>query len=222
MGYTRAEENYLKAIYSISIKNNTLSVSTNDLANRLETKASSITEMIKKLSAKKLISYEKYKGVKLTKKGEKIAINIIRNHRLWEVFLVNRLNFKWDEVHEVAEQLEHIKSDKLVDNLEVFLQYPKFDPHGDPIPSKDGILPKREQSMLLNELPVGEEGVVVGVKNSEKAFLQYLEELDITLGKQIQVIKVFSFDQSRIVKVGEKELTLSEQVSKSIIIKSIK
>ncbi len=218
MSYTKAEENYLKAIYSIGVKTGDI-VSTNDLAQRLETKASSITDMIKKLSAKDLISYEKYKGVSLTSTGKKIAVSIIRNHRLWEVFLVERLNFKWDEVHEIAEQLEHIKSDKLIDNLDDFLDNPKFDPHGDPIPSKDGIMPKREESAIVNELSLGDEGMIVGVKNSKKEFLQYLEEIQLNLGKKIEVLKIFSFDNSVLIKSGEREITLSDQVSKNIIVK---
>jgi DtxR family Mn-dependent transcriptional regulator len=218
MSYTRTEENYLKAIYSLKIKHGK-DVSTNSLAGRLDTKASSITDMIKKLSVKKLVEYEKYKGVNLTNKGKSVAINIIRNHRLWEVFLVEKLNFKWDEVHELAEQLEHINSEKLIDNLDLFLEFPKFDPHGDPIPTKDGKIPKREESFLVSEVKVGTVGIIVGVKNSEIEFLQFLEEMNLTLGKEIKVEKEFTFDKSRTVYMGTKELTLSEQVCKNIIIK---
>lgn len=221
MEYTRTEENYLKAIYSLKIKYGK-EVSTNALANKLDTKASSITDMIKKLSVKKLVEYEKYKGVELTNKGRDIAITIIRNHRLWEVFLVDKLNFKWDEVHDLAEQLEHINTEKLTNSLEEFLNFPKFDPHGDPIPNKKGEIPKREESFLLSELEVGERGVVVGVKNSEIDFLQFLEEKKLTLGKQIALTKEFSFDKSRIVMLENESLTLSEQVCKNIIIKVIK
>lgn len=221
MSYTRTEENYLKAIYSLKLKYGK-EVSTNSLANKLDTKASSITDMIKKLSVKELVEYEKYKGVTLTKKGNEIAINIIRNHRLWEVFLVDKLNFKWDEVHELAEQLEHINSVKLIDNLDSFLGFPKFDPHGDPIPNKNGEIPKREESYLLNEINLNEKGIIVGVKNSEIDFLQFLEERKLTLGKEIQFVKEFKFDKSRVILLDSNEFTLSEQVCKNIIIKVVK
>lgn len=220
MNFTRAEENYLKAIYSISLKEGK-DVSTNSLANRLDTKASSVTDMVKKLSVKELVIYEKYKGVNLTKQGEDIALEIIRNHRLWEVFLVDKLQFKWDEVHELAEQLEHIKSKKLTNNLESFLNFPKFDPHGDPIPDREGNIPKREESKLLNELTVGENGIIIGVKNSDNDFLQYLEEHKLTLGKTIEVVKVFQFDSSRTIKCLANSITLSEQVCKNIVVKLV-
>ena len=134
---TLSEENYLKAIYHLEL-NSVKEISTNAIAEKMETKASSVTDMIKKLSEKKLIIYKKYQGVKITDFGKKTAANIVRNHRLWEFFLVDKLNFSWDEVHEVAEQLEHIKSPKLIDELDAFLGFPKQDPHGDPIPDKNG------------------------------------------------------------------------------------
>ena len=221
MAYTKTEENYLKAIYSLKVKYGK-EVSTNALAKKLDTKASSITDMIKKLSVKKLVEYEKYKGVILTGQGQDVAISIIRNHRLWEVFLVEKLNFKWDEVHDLAEQLEHINTEKLTNSLDEFLNFPKFDPHGDPIPNKEGEIPKREESFLLSELSIGDRGIVVGVKNSEIDFLQFLEEKKLTLGKNIELIKEFSFDKSRIIKLEKEELTLSEQVCKNIIIKILK
>lgn len=218
MDYTKTEENYLKAIYSLKVKYGK-EVSTNALAKQLDTKASSITDMVKKLSVKKLVEYEKYRGVSLTEKGKKIAVNIIRNHRLWEVFLVEKLNFKWDEVHDLAEQLEHINTEKLTNSLDEFLNFPKFDPHGDPIPNKNGEIPKREESFLLSELKIGDKGIVVGVKNSEIDFLHFLEEKKLTLGKNIELVKEFSFDKSRIISLQDEELTLSEQVCKNIIVK---
>ena len=129
---SQTEENYLKAIFKIA-ENTNGKVSTNAIAEKLNTKASSVTDMIKKLAEKQLVMYEKYQGVKLTEDGEKIAIQIIRKHRLWEYFLVNTLDFKWDEVHEIAEELEHINSDALIDKLDKFLSFPQYDPHGDPI-----------------------------------------------------------------------------------------
>src|SRR3984885_5178673 len=133
---TFTEENYLKAIYHLSHESG--SVSTNQIAAALNTKAASVTDMLKKLADKALINYEKYQGVTLTSAGQKIALHIIRKHRLWEYFLVEKLNFKWDEVHEMAEEMEHISSVELIDRLDKFMDYPKHDPHGDPIPDSDG------------------------------------------------------------------------------------
>ncbi len=217
MSYTKTEENYLKAIYGLESKFGK-SVSTNKLANKLETKASSVTDMVKKLAKKELITYKKYQGVSLTKCGKEIAINIIRNHRIWEVFLVEKLGYKWDEVHEIAEQLEHIKSEELVDRLDDFLEHPSFDPHGDPIPDKKGNIPTRKEAIQLNELAIGEEGIIVGVKNTNNEFLQYLEEMNLTLGKKIKVEKVFDFDKSKIIKTEKKKVTISKEVSSNLII----
>lgn len=145
---TRTEENYLKAIYHLG-ENGALNVSTNAIAEVMNTKASSVTDMVKKLSEKAYVNYKKYQGVTLTKEGQKVAISIIRKHRLWEVFLVEKLNFTWDEVHEVAEQLEHIKSDKLIRELDVFLEFPSHDPHGDPIPDQDGNFKDFEKNIII-------------------------------------------------------------------------
>ena len=217
MECTKTEENYLKAIYGLQAK--TLKeVSTNSLAKKLKTKASSVTDMVKKLDKKELIKYEKYKGVSLTILGKEIAINIIRNHRIWEVFLVQKLGYKWDEVHEIAEQLEHIKSKELVDRLDDFLEHPSFDPHGDPIPNKQGIIPVRKEAVLLNELSIGESGIIVGVKNTNNAFLQYLEEMNLTLGKKVQLEKEFDFDKSKIIKIENNTVTISKEVSTNLII----
>lgn len=220
MSYSRAEENYLKAIYHLSL-NEEGEISTNSLAEVLDTKASSITDMMKKLSAKGLISYKKYKGVKLTAEGKKIAVEIIRKHRLWEVFLVNKLNFKWDEVHELAEQLEHIKSKKLTNRLDEFLEFPKFDPHGDPIPDKKGNIPVREKTIYIWEMNPGKPGVLIGVNDSQKEFLQYLEEMNLNLGVKIEFIKKFTFDNSSIIKVDDKEVTISSEVAKRLLIKEV-
>ncbi|MEN8929312.1 MAG: metal-dependent transcriptional regulator [Flavobacteriales bacterium] len=217
MEYTRTEENYLKAIYSLFSEENK-EVSTNTIAERLETKASSVTDMVKKLANKKLVKYEKYKGVTLTKKGNNIAVTIIRNHRIWEVFLVEKLGYKWDEVHEIAEQLEHIKSDELIDRMDEFLDHPKFDPHGDPIPDKKGKFAERKKALMLSELALEEKGIIVGVKNTSNDFLQYLEEKSLVLGKEIKVLKEFDFDKSRNLAIGKKEVTVSKEVCNNLII----
>ena len=216
---TLAEENYLKAIFKIS-ENENENVSTNSIANELETKASSVTDMIKKLTDKGLVNYEKYKGTSLTKKGNEIAIHIIRKHRLWEYFLVKKLNFQWDEVHSIAEQLEHIKSEKLIKKLDDFLGNPKYDPHGDPIPNKKGSFPKAF-SKSLNNLDINKKGIVVGVCKDESSFLQYLDKLKINIGTIIEIIEIIEFDNSLEIKINNKKIHISYEVSENILIKEI-
>jgi DtxR family Mn-dependent transcriptional regulator len=212
------EENYLKAIFKLSQKTSGC-VSTNSIAESLDSKASSVTDMIKKLSDKKLVNYKKYQGVDLTKKGQEIAVSIIRNHRLWEVFLVEKLNFKWDEVHDLAEDLEHINSKKLTDQLDAFLEYPKYDPHGDPIPDKDGNI-NRHQDITLADLKLNEQGIVVGVKEHSKSYLNYLESINLVLGTEITVNEIVDFDRSMSVVVNKTEtVNISHQASKNLIIK---
>jgi len=176
--------------------------------------------MIKKLSEKKLVSYQKYKGVNLTQKGRKIAINVIRKHRLWEYFLVEKLDFKWDEVHDMAEQLEHIQSDELVERLDAFLEHPKYDPHGDPIPDKDGNL-NHHKDVSLSDLTAKESGVVVGVKEHSTSYLKYLESIDLLLGTTVKVKEIVDFDHSMNIQIGKKNLNISYQASKNLIIKKV-
>lgn len=214
---TFAEENYLKAIFKLSGKKK-LAVSTNSIAEELETKASSVTDMVKKLTEKGFVNYQKYKGTSLTKKGHEVAVHIVRKHRLWEVFLVSKLQFQWDEVHDVAEQLEHIKSPKLVEHLDAFLGFPKYDPHGDPIPNKDGEFPKSFSAPLI-ELAIGAKGQVVGVSQDNPAFLQYLDKLHIQLGSTIEVIEIVAFDHSLEVIINNKAAHISAEVAKNILIK---
>ncbi len=218
--YSFAEENYLKSIHSLSF-GQPEGVSTNSIARLLNTKASSVTAMIGKLHTKELVSYEKYKGVTLTPEGEKIAIGVLRKHRLWEVFLVDKLDFKWDEVHEVAEQLEHIRSVQLTDRLDKFLGEPKFDPHGDPIPSSDGVYRENQPTCLLSDLNVGDQGVVVGVLDSSKEFLRFLSDKDLLLGTQFSVVKLFEYDESREIKFDDRTESLSQRVSTNIKIKRL-
>lgn len=214
----KAEENYLKAIYSLTTAEKP-EVGTNDLAEHLSTKASSVTDMAKRLAEKNLINYLPYKGFSLSDDGRAIALSIIRKHRLWESFLVEKLGFKWDEVHEIAEQLEHINSEKLTDKLDEFLGFPKVDPHGDPIPDKNGHFVK-EETILLSELPLKKNGKIVGVKDSSAPFLQYLESQQLVLGTAIELMERFPFDQSMQLKVNDqKSITISQLVSKNLIIK---
>jgi len=214
---TLAEENYLKAILSISF-NKEGKVSTNTIANEIGTSAASVSDMIKKLQEKELIKYEKYKGVELSSKGAKLATSIIRKHRLWETFLVNKLDFSWGEVHDVAEQLEHIKSTELVDKLDLFLGFPKFDPHGEPIPTKHGKIPT-SNTIPLNELQTGTKGNVMGVSMDEKSFLDYLTQLNISIGTKIELLEKISFDQSISIKIENTIQHISNDVAKHLLIK---
>lgn len=215
--FTLSEENYLKAIYHLEFLSSK-GISTNAIAQQLETKASSVTDMIKKLSDKKVVIYKKYKGVTLTELGKKTAANIVRKHRLWEVFLVEKLNFSWDEVHDVAEQLEHIKSPKLINQLDAFLSFPTHDPHGDPIPDKDGNLKTIEKS-LLSTLQKNETGVCIGVDDSSSEFLQFLDKKGITLGKKITVLEKEEFDDSLSILIEDKKLSISNKIANNLYIK---
>ena len=216
---TLSEENYLKAIYHLG-KQGSLAVSTNAIAEQMETKASSVTDMIKKLADKNLANYVKYQGVSLTKDGRLAAAMVVRKHRLWEVLLVEKLNFSWDEVHDVAEQLEHIKSEKLINELDAFLNYPKEDPHGDPIPDKDGHIKKTEK-ILLAKVDVNTSCICVGVKNSSKEFLQYLDKIKMALGSHIEVIDKEPFDQSMIIKINNQELNVSAITANNLYVKLV-
>ena len=218
--FTQAEENYLKNIYSFQYKD-VNSISTNLLASKMKTKASSVTDMLKKLAVKDLVDYKKYQGVSLTEKGEKIALKVIRKHRLWEYFLVEILQYNWEEVHEIAEQLEHIKSETLINNLERFLKFPKFDPHGDPIPDKNGRVPINNDTCLLN-LKVGNLGILNSVKDSSKSFLNYLNKKNIALGDRIKVIDIEPFDNSIHIETRTHRLVLSESVAKNLYLKHFK
>ncbi len=214
---TLAEENYLKAILSISL-NEDGKVSTNAIANEIGTSAASVSDMLKKLQEKKFIKYEKYKGVELSESGQNKAINILRKHRLWETFLVNKLGFNWSEVHDVAEQLEHIQSAELIDRLDIFLEHPKFDPHGEPIPTKEGEIPSTNTTPL-NELQVNTKGKIMGVSLDEKDFLDYLTKLDITIGTEITLLEKISFDKSLSIKIANTKQHISNDVAKHLLIK---
>ena len=214
---TLSEENYLKAIYHLTTATDT-EVSTNAIAETMETKASSVTDMLKKLAEKDLVNYKKYQGVSLTDKGMLCAKMIVRKHRLWEVFLVDKLNFAWDEVHDIAEQLEHIKSEQLINKLDDFLGNPTEDPHGDPIPNANGQMVAIEKQ-LLSELAENQVGICVGVKDSSAEFLKYLDKQEIALGSKIEIIFKESFDLSTKIKVNGKELTISNKIANNLFVK---
>jgi DtxR family Mn-dependent transcriptional regulator len=212
---TLAEENYLKSIYHLSL--NAENVSTNQLAALLNTKASSVTDMLKKLADKELINYTPYQGVTLTTPGEKIAVNIIRKHRLWEFFLVEKLNFKWDEVHEMAEEMEHISSNELIDRLDKFMGYPKYDPHGDPIPDCNGKF-KIHDLKPVSTLEPNDSGVICGVRDHSTAFLQYLEKQSLTIGQTIRVEDIIDFDRSMVLQMENKTVQISREVANNLLI----
>ena len=214
---TLTEENYIKGIYHLG-KQGKESVSTNAVAKAMKTKASSATDMIKKLSDKQLVNYIKYQGVSLTTQGQLAAKSIIRKHRLWEVFLVEKLNFNWDEVHDVAEQLEHIKSQKLIDEIDALLGFPTVDPHGDLIPDKNGNLHPTKKR-LLSSFEKNESGICTGVQDSSSAFLQFLDKQGIALGKQITVIAKEPFDDSITIKIDDREMTISKKIATNLYLK---
>lgn len=211
------EENYLKAIYHLS-ESGREQVSTNAIADVIRTKPASVSDMIQKLDRKGVIKYTKYQGVKVTDQGQAAALKVIRKHRLWEVFLVEQLNFHWDEVHEVAEQLEHIKSPLLIERLDAFLGHPKVDPHGDPIPDAQGVIRSKPQKPLA-EVRVGNEGVIRAVKDSSPTFLQHLDKLGAYLGAKIKVLEKVSFDSSMQILIDQStNVFISEQVAQNILV----
>jgi DtxR family Mn-dependent transcriptional regulator len=211
-----AEENYLKSIYHLS-QAGSKSVLTNVLAEAMNTKAASVTDMIKKLSTKEFISYEKYYGVNLTAKGKTVALSVIRKHRLWETFLVEKLAFSWDEVHEVAEQLEHIQSKRLIEKLDEYLGFPKVDPHGDPIPDTKGKI-KALQQVMLATLKPGADSIIVAVKDSDSQLLKYLDKIGARPGKTIKVIEREEYDGSMEVSINNQRFFLSKEVSENILV----
>ncbi|RJE74930.1 MULTISPECIES: metal-dependent transcriptional regulator [Reichenbachiella] len=212
-----AEENYLKAVYHLS-DSGQHAVTTNAIADVLKTKPASVSDMIKKLSDKGYVSYKKYKGANVSIKGAKAALLVIRKHRLWEVFLVDKLDFKWDEVHEIAEQLEHIKSPVLVTKLDKFLGYPRVDPHGDPIPDENGeiVIGKK---VPLTEVKMGKQVIVTGVENSESDFLAHLDKINISLGSKITIKDINTFDGSmQIDIIGYPTIFISKQVADNLLV----
>ena len=211
------EEDYLKTIYNLQ-KEGANVVSTNEISNSLNIKASTVTDMLKKLSSKKLIKYKPYYGTSLAKKGNSLALALVRKHRLWETFLVEHLGFEWSEVHDIAEQLEHVNSEKLVNNLDEFMGFPKVDPHGDPIPSKNGEIEYSDFKNLC-ETPVGNSVSFCGVRDSNSDFLEYLTSINLSIGKKITIVEVIDYDESIRINTGNELITLSKKVSKNILVK---
>jgi DtxR family Mn-dependent transcriptional regulator len=216
--FSFTEENYLKAIYYLQQQNTTNDVSVNDIAEQMKTRPATVTDMLRKLSDKELIHYEKYKRTQLSKSGIAVALQIIRKHRLWEVFLHDKLKFSWDEVHEVAEELEHIRSAKLIERMDEFLGFPGFDPHGDPIPNAAGeIVPA--SNLTLAEAPAGSQLKLVAVKDTSTAFLQHLARFGLSINANIEIKELLPFDNSVLVSVDNREpVMLSEKITVNLLV----
>jgi DtxR family Mn-dependent transcriptional regulator len=211
------EENYLKSIYRLSQDENA-KITLTSIAEDIGVNAASVLDMIKKLTEKNLISYDKIKGAKLLEKGRKGALSIVRNHRLWEVFLLEKLHYSWDVVHEIAEQLEHIKHPELADRLDAFLGFPEYDPHGDPIPKSSGEMPSTFKT-LLSEIEVGKTCRVVAVKDTSSVFLQYLVQLHVTIGTKIKVLDKIPFDNSMSIQIGKAPIaSVSKKFAENLLV----
>jgi len=218
MAISFTEENYLKVIHRLS-EATSEDISTNAVAELMQTKAASVTDMLRKLADKGWVNYQKYQGVRLSAEGEKIALSIVRKHRLWELFLVNKMGFNWDEVHEIAEQLEHIESDQLVNKLDEYLGFPKTDPHGDPIPNKDGILPELAY-LHLSDIKAGKNCKLMGVAQDSAVFLQLLTKLNLNLGAKLAIKEINEFDRSIFVSINDTApIFISHEVAKNILVK---
>ena len=216
LNYTTSEENYIKAIYHLQKVDGM--VTTNELAAELQTKPASITDMMKKLKVKKLLNYQPYQGFRLTADGTKVALGIIRRHRLWEFFLAEKLKFTWDEVHEVAEDLEHVSNKKLIDKLDEYLGFPRIDPHGDPIPDANGKI-EISKKICITELAVNTISTVASVSDHSSEILELLEHKKIAIGTKVEVKKKFEFDESLEIKINRRPvITISEQLAKNIFV----
>jgi DtxR family transcriptional regulator, Mn-dependent transcriptional regulator len=217
LNYSVSEENYIKAIYRLQEQEGM--VTTNELAAELKTKPASVTDMMKKLKTKKMIHYQPYQGFRLTTEGNKVALGIVRRHRLWEYFLAEKLKFTWDEVHEVAEDLEHVTNTKLINKLDEFLGFPRVDPHGDPIPDANGKI-ELSKKICLTDLPVNKLAIVSSVSDHSSKILELLEHKKIAIGTKLEIKKRFEFDESIEVKIGRHPaFTISKQLAENIFMK---
>lgn len=215
---TQSEENYIKTIYQLE-ETGGGKIITNAIAEKLETKASSVTDMIKKLEEKGLVTYKKYQGVNLTPSGKKVALELVRKHRLWETFLVKSLKFGWEEVHEIAHQLEHIQSDILVEKLDAFLGFPEADPHGEPIPGRDGKIHAPNQ-LKLSEAKPGKKYSLEGVVQPNDVFLRYLNKLGLHIGTEFLVSKIEEYDFSMEIFVQGNSCFLSKETTENLMVKN--
>ncbi len=220
MDLTKAEEDYLKTLFYLIVESGEGKAGTNQLAEHLEVSPASVSSMLKKLKNKELVKYEKYGKLELSDKGKAIAVRLIRKHRLWETFLYQHMNFSWDEVHDVAEQLEHIQSPKLVFELDKFLGFPKRDPHGAIIPNEDGtydIKPK----ITLSSLKIGDRCRLTSVKDSSVAFLQYVSKIGLVLSSELKVEDKQEFDQSMLISFDDKKITVSKKFADNVFVEKM-
>ena len=217
LNFSTSEENYIKAIFHL--QNGQDVVTTTALAEKLKTKPASVTDMMKKLKAKKLLHYQPYQGFRLTQEGKRVALNIVRRHRLWEYFLAEKLKFSWDEVHEIAEDLEHVSSKKLIDKLDEFLDFPEFDPHGDPIPDSSGKM-KSDRQLSLTDLPLHKSAEVCRVMNQSEEMMEALNHNHIRMGTKLEVKRRFGFDNSIEINLrSQPAFTITEQLAKNILVR---
>lgn len=214
--HTLSEENYLKVIFNLSASGDKITPTA--IAEALSNNPASVIDMIRKLSEKDLISYDKKNGAKLTPSGQKAGVNIVRKHRLWEVFLKNKLNYAWDEVHDIAEQLEHIQHPDLANRLDEFLGFPQYDPHGDPIPQANGKMAKPYKTTLA-DVDAGKTCQVFAVKDTSTTFLQYLQKLGIDIGTSITLVEKIAFDDSIVITLGkEGNTTVSRKFAEHVLV----
>jgi len=214
--YSTSEENYIKAIFHLQSEDG--NVTTNELADSLHTKPASITDMMKKLKSRKLVHYQPYQGFRLSSEGRKVALGIVRRHRLWEFFLSEKLKFNWEEVHDVAEHLEHVSSKKLIDKLDEYLGFPKFDPHGDPIPDINGKMESPKQ-LSLAEWPLNKPAIVCQVMDQSAELLELLQHKKISIGTRVEIKKRFDYDESVEIKIQKlSPITISGQLAKTIFV----
>jgi DtxR family Mn-dependent transcriptional regulator len=212
-----SKEDYLSEIYKNEDANG--QIKANLIAEKLQISNAAVTDMLKKLKSDGHIKYEPYRGIELTARGREYAQNMVRRHRIWEVFLHQIVGLPWDKVHDEAHHLEHSGSDELINKMEEMLNFPAFDPHGDPIPSKSGMIPKQKKNVALTELKPNQKGIVIRVNDFDSKFLNYLSKIGIELNKEIEVCEVLNFDKSLLVKINGKEINLSQKISANIFVK---
>ena len=215
---TISTEDYIKNIFELQSHHGF--ATTNALADILKISPPSVTDMLQKLAKQKVLIYTPYKGATLTRKGDKIALKIIRKHRLWEIFLVEVLKFNWDEIHEEAENFEHIMTDQMEEKIDKFLNFPKFDPHGSPIPNKNGVMPKIKL-IKLSDASVGDELVIKRVSDEEKDLLKFVSKINLKINKKISVIDKLSFDNSLVLKVDRRKQIISSKLAENIFVEEL-
>ncbi len=216
-----SQEDYIKSIYKMQSESKN-SVPSGKLAVELGVSKAAVTDMTRKLAREGLINYQSYKGSFLTRKGEKKALDILRRHRLWELFLVKALNLNWSEVHKEAENLEHHASEFLINRIEKYLNFPEFDPHGDPIPDKNGKLPKTKKRIQLSKTKSGKDFVVCRVDDKNSELMDYLEKIGIGIGVKLKFVERLEFDNSVLLKIKRKEIVLSEQAAEKVFVAEVK